>query len=949
MAESAVGAPNNPMAASRWASRAHEAEQPQVLDHLQRVVMDLMPAGVYTCDTAGKITYFNRRAAELWQLPLDHGLEQAQEARGRCKVFEIDGRRVDNPDQARASVLATGEPARNREVILERPDGSRIVVLANIDAIRDEAGNVIGAINVFQDVTTRRGAEQTVRSLLKLSEKLHATLELEALLDALALESMALVGAELGCAGWHTAFGMVANKYFSRDGAIELDYCWREGEGLPGWLLEHKVPYLTNDAARDAQIRPDQRERFDIRSALSVPIIGVDREVLGFFQVHNKPGGFSTVDVELLAAVSRIAAIAMQNALAHRKVVRAESALRESEQRFGRFMQHLPGLAWIKDAEGRYVYVNDAAEKAFGRSRADVHGKTDDEVFSAETAAIFKSNDREALASAAGITATEQLRHPDGRMHESLISKFAIPAAAGSSLVGGMAIDITDRRLAEEALQASEKRFRFMAEMLPSMAWTADPDGKITYANRRWVEYCGVDPEQHVHEWPEMEAHPDDRARVLLEWTMALHDGRELESEARYRRHDGTFRWFITRAVPMKDAQGRVTSWFGVTTDVNDLKEAQQQLHESDKRKDDFLATLSHELRNPLAPLSLSAQMLAANPNLDARAAEMVSVMQRQVDHMVRLIDDLMEISRISRGKIELRRATVDLHSVLDNSVELARPHIEAALHRLEVSLPDKPVQLYADPVRLAQIVANLLNNAAKYTPEGGCISLSAHRAGGEVVIRVRDNGTGISPDVLPHIFDPFEQGDRAPVTTQGGLGIGLSLAKGLAELHGGHITAHSDGIGFGSEFTVRIPIKSAPQTVNKSGRIARFTPERAKGLRVLVVDDNKAAATMLGLALETLGASVRAAYDGETAVQAASEFRPEIVFMDIGMPGVDGHEAARQMRAISNGSEMLLVAVSGWGQPEIRARSTAAGFDHHLVKPVELAQLREIMATRTT
>jgi CheY-like chemotaxis protein len=315
---------------------------------------------------------------------------------------------------------------------------------------------------------------------------------------------------------------------------------------------------------------------------------------------------------------------------------------------------------------------------------------------------------------------------------------------------------------------------------------------------------------------------------------------------------------------------------------------------------------------------------------------------------MVRLIDDLMEISRISRGKIELRRATVDLHSVLDNSVELARPHIEAALHRLEVSLPDKPVQLYADPVRLAQIVANLLNNAAKYTPEGGCISLSAHRAGGEVVIRVRDNGTGISPEVLPHIFDPFEQGDRAPVTTKGGLGIGLSLAKGLAELHGGSITAHSDGIGFGSEFTVRIPIKSAPQAVGKSGRPTRFTADRAKGLRVLVVDDNKAAATMLGLALETLGASVRAAYDGETAVQAASEFKPEIVFMDIGMPGVDGHEAARQMRATTDGDDMLLVAVSGWGQPEIRARSAAAGFDHHLVKPVELAQLREIIATRT-
>src|SRR5581483_5241547 len=244
MAESAVGAPNTPMA-SRWASRTPEAGQPRVLDHLQRMVMDLMPAGVYTCDATGKITYFNRRAAELWQLPPEHTIEEAQEARGRCKVFEIDGRQLNHPDQVRADVLATGEPIRNREVILERPDGSRIVVLANIDPIKDEAGNVVGAINVFQDVTTRRGAEQTVRSLLKLSEKLHATLELEALLDALAQETMALVGAELACAGWHTAFGMVADKCFGRDGPIDLEYCWRQGEGLPGWLLEHKVPYLT--------------------------------------------------------------------------------------------------------------------------------------------------------------------------------------------------------------------------------------------------------------------------------------------------------------------------------------------------------------------------------------------------------------------------------------------------------------------------------------------------------------------------------------------------------------------------------------------------------------------------------------------------------------------------------------------------------------------------------
>ncbi len=953
MPGSAPESPDNPPLAARQAARTTDADS-RVADAVreseqrQRAVMDLMPAGVYTSDASGRITYYNRRAAELWGLPADVPLGDTSVDAG-CRVLEVDGRPMQHADQARSGVLASGQPLRNREVILERRDGSRISVLANIDPIRDESGRIVGAINVFQDITERKTAEQAIRSLLKLSEKLHGTLELEALIDALAQEAMALVGAEGGCAGWHTAFGMVCDKYFRGAEPVTLDYCWQAGQGLAGWLLEHKVPYLTNDAAADPQVAPAFRDQFGVVNALAMPILGADQGVLGFFEVHNRKGGFSPSDIEVLTAVSRIASIALQNALAHRKVVRAEAARRESEERFSRFMQHLPGLAWIKDAEGRYVFVNDAAEKAFGKARAELHGRSDDEVFPPETAAAFKANDRVAMRSPAGIQATESLQHPDGSRHESLISKFAIPGADGKiGMVGGMAIDITDRRRAEEALQASEQRFRFLAEMMPSMAWTADPDGRITYANKRWVEYCGISAEQNVHELPEMVQHPDDRAHCLLEWTMALHDGREFEVEVRNRRHDGSYRWFITRAVPMKDPQGRVVSWFGVTTDIHDLKEAQHQLHEADKRKDDFLATLSHELRNPLAPLSLAGQMLASSPQLDARSAEMISIMQRQVDHMVRLIDDLMEISRISRGKIELRRSTVDLHSILDNSVELARPHIEAALHRLEVSLPEQPVQLYADPVRLAQIVANLLNNAAKYTPEGGVISLSAQRAGGEVVIRVRDNGAGISDEALPHIFDLFAQGDRAPMTTGGGLGIGLSLAKGLAELHGGTISARSDGIGFGSEFTVRIPIKAAPSPVARPGRGAHLASESAKGLRVLVVDDNKAAATMLGLALETLGATIRVAYDGEAAVQAAAEFEPAIVFMDIGMPGLDGHEAARHMRSARAGQNMLLVAVSGWGQAEMRNRSAAAGFDQHLVKPVELAQLRQIIAQHT-
>ena len=378
--------------------------------------------------------------------------------------------------------------------------------------------------------------------------------------------------------------------------------------------------------------------------------------------------------------------------------------------------------------------------------------------------------------------------------------------------------------------------------------------------------------------------------------------------------------------------------------DAGGQKSLDEALRESDRRKDEFLATLAHELRNPLAPLSLAAQMLASLVK-DDKAAGMVAVVQRQVDYMVRLIDDLMDISRISRGKIELRESDTDLNALLDNAVEIARPHLQAANHNLELSLPEGPLRLHVDPVRIAQIIANLLNNAARYTPDGGRIGLSARRENGEVKISVRDNGAGIAEDALPHIFDLFAQGRQRATTRSdsGGLGVGLALARGLAELHGGHLTARSDGAGRGSEFTLHLPLDDDgdPAIVTPSSEAAS---QVGGSTRVLVVDDNRAAASMLGIALETLGAKVRVVYDGVAAIGVAAEFRPHIVFMDIGMPGLDGHSAARCIRAQPGSSDALLIAVSGWGQAEMRQRSLDAGFDQHLVKPVDLPRLKLVL-----
>jgi two-component system CheB/CheR fusion protein len=505
---------------------------------------------------------------------------------------------------------------------------------------------------------------------------------------------------------------------------------------------------------------------------------------------------------------------------------RAETAIQESEQRFARFMQHLPGLAWIKDLGGRYVYANEAAEQAFGRPRADLYGRTDEEVFPPATAARFKENDAQALADGRGVQVVETLQHSDGAVHHSLVSKFPIPGPDGRpAWVGGMAIDITDRLRAEEALR------------------------------------------------------------------------------------------------------------------------------ESDRRKDEFLAMLAHELRNPLAPLRNALQIMKMPGVDDATLRHARDMMERQLQQMVRLVDDLLDVSRMMRDKIELRKQRVELATVITRAVETARPLIDSHHHALTVSLPSEPVWLDADLIRLAQVVSNLLFNAAKYTEDGGRISVSAARDGEEVVVRVKDTGIGIDAEMLPRLFRLFVQADRSLARAHGGMGIGLALVRKLVELHGGRVEVQSDGPDRGSEFTVRLPA-TARSARGGDGVVREEEPlPLAAGapLRVLVVDDNRDTAESLALLLRAEGHSVRVAHDAPTALQLAQSVRPDIAFLDIGMPVMDGYELSRRLRAQPALNGLLLVAVTGWGQDEDRRRSREAGFDRHLVKPVEPASLHRLLGGECT
>lgn len=368
-------------------------------------------------------------------------------------------------------------------------------------------------------------------------------------------------------------------------------------------------------------------------------------------------------------------------------------------------------------------------------------------------------------------------------------------------------------------------------------------------------------------------------------------------------------------------------------------------LQAADRTKDEFLAVLAHELRNPLAPIKNSVTLLKAKHLDDPQLAWARDVIDRQIDQMARLLDDLLDVSRITRNKLELRRETVELRLVLDAALETSRPLIEAAAHTLIVDLPPQPIYVDADPLRLAQVFANLLNNAAKYTPRGGEIRITAELLDGDVAVRVGDTGIGIAREALSQIFEMFIQTGTSSQGPSGGLGIGLSLVRGLVEMHGGTVMAKSEGPGKGSEFIVRLPLAAAVTEAAPAAEPSKLSSVR--GERIVLADDNRDAAESLAMMLRISGHDVRIAHDGVEAVKLAGDFRPRVVLLDIGMPLMNGYEAARQLRSAAWGKEMVIVALTGWGQEEDKRRAAEAGFDHHLVKPVDPAAVEEVIAGR--
>ncbi|HEY0913655.1 MAG TPA: PAS domain-containing protein [Solimonas sp.] len=592
------------------------------------------------------------------------------------------------------------------------------------------------------------------------------------------------------------------------------------------------------------------------------------------------------------------------------------------------------------DRDWRFRYLNAQAEQQMQRSGQDLLGQVIWDIFPDVGASVFGAAMRRAMDERRRGSADAWFE-PDARWYEMR----TYPAAEGISVYYR---DITEERQAEAQVQQAGRERRLYEAILtntPDLAYVFDRQHRFIYANEVLLKMWSKTWDEAI-------------GKTCLElgyepWHAEMHD-REIEQVVATRQpvrgvvpFNGSFgrRMYDYIFVPVFNAQGEVEAVAGTTRDVTEAQESEQQLQrladelaEADRRKTEFLAMLAHELRNPLAPMRNAAEIIRRNPADAPGVLEAAEILQRQIGQMVRLVDDLMDVSRISHGRIGLQLEPTDLATVLGQAVESAGPMIEAASQELSLQLPSGFLPLQADTVRLTQVFSNLLNNASKYSKPGSRILLEASQQGGELRVTVRDQGIGIAPAALPGIFDMFIQVDRSLERPRSGLGIGLALVKTLVELHGGRVEGHSEGLGQGSEFRVWLPLASLPE----EAVTATTTPAAVSGRRVLVVDDNIDAAQTLGQLLELLGNEVRLAHDGQVGVDTAAEFQPELILMDIGLPQLNGYEACRRIRSQFQGRRPAIIALTGWGQEQDRAQSAEAGFDAHLVKPVKYDTLMQ-------
>ena len=866
-----------------------------------RLIADAMPQMVWSALPDGYHDYYNRQHYEFAGMPYDATIGD-----NWGSILHPDD--LPRTRQAWERSLATGEPYEI-EYRLRHRSGEYHWVLARALPVRNEAGLIERWIGTCTDIH----GQKVLRAQLQ-----DAQLRLEGTLSA----------AEIGTWTWDIQGDRVyADCNFTK--LFEISEQDAKGGPLKAYL---------------AHIHPDDVQAVQANVADS---LAAHKPYQYQFRLCLRDGGIrhiharGKIDLDASGRPAWMPGVILD--ITQQKL--AEEARQRTEFQFKTITDsNVIGVMQYR-FDGRIVKVNDAFLRMLGYSREDF--ERDGLSWRELTPPEWEEVDRKSVGVLQSTGSVEAFEKEYLKKDGSRLPVYVGAANYQGNREEGIAyiLDISEIRKAQSALKESEVQFRTLAENIPQLAWMADSDGAIFWYNNRWFEYTGTTLED-MRGWGwEKVHHPDFVDAVKAKYRSQIVEQQvPWEDLFPLRSADGEYRWFLSRAVPIRDQQGRIVRWFGTNTDITIQREAEEALEAANRRKDEFLAMLAHELRNPLAPISTAANLLAvASPdkNTIRKYSEIIS---RQVRHMTDLVDDLLDVSRVTRGLVSIEKSELAIRDVIHGAIEQSAPLIDSRHHALTVRLAQDDAVVLGDRTRLIQVLANLLNNAAKYTPLGGHILLCMEVKPPCVCISVADDGIGMDAQLLPHVFDLFTQAERTPDRSQGGLGLGLALVRSIMTLHGGNVTAKSEGPGKGSTFTLSLPLLGK-EAKDGDGFTAAAAQDDPGPLRILVVDDNVDAAESLAALLQAQGHAVTIRENARSAIEEAGSLRPDAMILDIGLPDMDGYELSRRLHAMPETRDALYIALTGYGQAHDRVLAKAAGFQHYFVKPVDMTALRRALA----
>ncbi|CAD5911892.1 Sensor histidine kinase GacS [Planktothrix tepida] len=874
---------------------------------LYRLIVETANEGIWILNTDAKTTFVNQKMAHML---------------GYTEAEMLGSSMYDFMDET-AALQAKRNFSRRMKGLSEqhdfafrRRDGSILWVIISTNPLIDSQGNVIGALGMITDVTERHLTEQALReseerNQLGMEVARMFAFEWDAVTDQ--------VQRSIHCA---PLLGLPVSEAKQDTGQQFFQRLFLEDRGVFLSLLKSLTPENHTYKTQYRILRPDGMN------------VILEESGRAFFDDQGN----------LLRLLGMTADVTERE--------QAAAALRESTAILNAINESTPTLIFVKDRQGKFLMANSAVLRLLRKSESEVVGKTDAEVLlNLAEAQRIMANDRLVIETGVVESFEEVADFPEGRrIHLSTKSPYRDENGEIIGLIG-ISTDITERKQAEEALQQSELNFRTLADSMPQIFWTAQPDGSVDYYNQRWYDYTGMTFEQsQAWGWKSI-LHPDDQQPCVELWKQAVQTGGKYEIEYRFKRAaDGEYRWHLGRAFPLRDSQGQIIKWFGSSTDIHDQKQAleerdqalerqriaREQAEAANRVKDEFLAILSHELRTPLNPILGWAKLLQSRSHSPEQTQKALTAIERNAKLQVQLIDDLLDISRIMRGKLSLELEPVFLIEPIRAALETVQLAATVKLIQIETHLETDIPPILGDSSRLQQVIWNLLSNAIKFTPEGGQVTLTLQQVEGWATLQVKDTGKGISPIFLPYLFELFSQQDTSTTRQFGGLGLGLAIARQLIEAHGGTITVESAGEGLGATFTVRLPLMVNPELkVSPSGSDESIC---LHGLRVLVIDDESDSLEMVSFILEQQGMRVTTVSSAHEALQVFLHLPLDMIISDIGMPEMDGYSLLRQIRTLppERGGNIPALALTSYAGEMNRNQALRAGFSDHIPKPVE-------------